>query len=151
MYFDKHICFLQLEVESKEELFEIMANKLYKEGFVKKNYLEGISTREEEYPTGLIVNGTGFAIPHTDSSRVNESQICFASLKKTVEFNDMVDKNHVIPVELVFMLAMSKPHEQLETLQNLVNLFQDLKAVEELKKCNSEEKFKKLLEKARLN
>lgn len=151
MYFDKHICFLQLEVESKEELFEIMANKLYEEGFVKENYLEGISTREQEYPTGLMVNGNGFAIPHTDSSRVNESQICFASLKKPVKFNDMVDISHTIPVELVFMLAMSKPHEQLETLQNLVNLFQDSKAVEEFKKCASEEEFKKLLEKAQLN
>jgi PTS system galactitol-specific IIA component len=151
MYFDKHLCFLQLEVESKEELFEIMTNKLYEEGFVKENYLEGISTREQEYPTGLMVNGTGFAIPHTDSSRVNESQICFASLKKPIEFNDMGDMEHIVPVELVFMLAMNKPHEQLETLQKLVGLFQESKAVEELKKCDSQDKFKQLLEKAQLN
>ena len=35
--------------------------------------MKGISNREKEYPTGLLVNQTGFAIPHTDSERVNKS------------------------------------------------------------------------------
>lgn len=37
----------------------------------------------------------------------------------------MTDKSHEIPVRLVFMLAMSQPHEQIDTLQNLVSLFQN--------------------------
>ena len=34
-------------------------------------------------------------------------------------------KSHKISVELVFMLAMAQPHEQVNTLQNLIALFQD--------------------------
>ncbi len=84
---------------------------MYKAGVVK-DYLAAVKEREENYPTGLLVGNTGFAIPHTDSSKVNYSQICFASLNKPVEFANMGDKNDIVKVELVFMLAMSQPHEQ---------------------------------------
>jgi len=148
MYFDHHLCFFQLDVENKKQLFEKMAGKLLDGGFVKDNYLEGIVAREEEYPTAIMVNDTGFAIPHTDSVRVNQSQVCFASLKNPIEFCDMTDKEKKVSVSLVFMLAMSQPHEQLETLQNMVALFQNTKAVEQLKACRDEETFAKILEEA---
>ena len=101
--------------------------------------------REKEYPTGLLVNQTGFAIPHTDSERVNKSQICFLSLDEPIEFEDMVDKSHKISVELVFMLAMAQPHEQVNTLQNLIALFQDDEKVAKLKECNTEKELMQIL------
>ena len=110
-----------------------------------ENYYEGISNREKEYPTGLLVNQTGFAIPHTDSERVNKSQICFLSLDEPIEFEDMVDKSHKISVELVFMLAMAQPHEQVNTLQNLIALFQDDEKVAKLKECNTEKELMQIL------
>lgn len=150
MYFDHHLCFFQLDVENKQQLFETLAGKLQQEGFVKENYLEGITEREEEYPTGILVGETGFAIPHTDSVRVNKSQICFASLKHPVEFSDMVDKENKISVSLVFMLAMSQPHEQVDTLQNMIALFQNEAAVEQLKACRDVETFAKILDEAQV-
>lgn len=150
MYFDHHLCFFQLDVENKQQLFETLAGKLQQEGFVKENYLEGITEREEEYPTGILVGETGFAIPHTDSVRVNKSQICFASLKNPVEFSDMVDKENKISVSLVFMLAMSQPHEQVDTLQNMIALFQNEAAVEQLKACRDVETFAKILDEAQV-
>ncbi|AUI35075.1 PTS system galactitol-specific transporter subunit IIA (plasmid) [Enterococcus faecium] len=65
---------------------------------MKDSFLEGITNREQEFPTGLEVNQIGFAIPHTDSAHVNSSQICFASLKEPLVFSDMTDKSHEIPV-----------------------------------------------------
>ena len=115
MYFDQRLCFFHQKVESQDQLFQMMTDKMLEAGCVKENYYEGISNREKEYPTGLLVNQTGFAIPHTDSERVNKSQICFLSLDEPIEFEDMVDKSHKISVELVFMLAMAQPHEQVNT------------------------------------
>ena len=60
----------------------------------------------------------------------------------------MTNKENVISVELVFMLAMSKPHEQVETLQNLMALFQDVNAVEKLKRCTDEKEFAEILNNA---
>ena len=141
MYFDQRLCFFHQKVESQDQLFQMMTDKMLEAGCVKENYYEGISNREKEYPTGLLVNQTGFAIPHTDSERVNKSQICFLSLDEPIEFEDMVDKSHKISVELVFMLAMAQPHEQVNTLQNLIALFQDDEKVAKLKECNTEKEL----------
>lgn len=145
MYFDKHLCLFHLDVANQTELFEKMFKKLYENGFVKQSYLNGIIKREKEYPTGILFADTGFAIPHTDSVHVIKSQICFTSLKRPIVFNDMTNMENQISVELVFMLAMSQPHEQVGTLQNLMNLFQDERAVKQLKECSSEEEFVEIL------
>lgn len=79
---------------------------------------------------------------------MNRSQVCFASLKNPIEFRDMTDKEQRVPVSFVFMLAMSQPHEQLETLQNMVELFQNENAVAQLKVCSDVETFKKILDEA---
>lgn len=145
MYFDQRLCMFHQEVESQDDLFSMMTKKMLDAGCVKETYYEGIVNREKEYPTGLLVNTTGFAIPHTDSDKVNKSQICFVSLEQPIIFEDMVDKSNKIPVELVFMLAMAQPHEQVQTLQNLIGLFQDEEKVELLKQCSTEEEFMRIL------
>lgn len=148
MYFSHHLSFFQLDVKNQSQLLDTMYLKLKENGFVKETYITALKEREEEYPTGILFENTGFAIPHTDSKHVNESQICFASLKNPIEFKDMTNKENVISVELVFMLAMSKPHEQVETLQNLMALFQDVNAVEKLKRCTDEKEFAEILSNA---
>ncbi|HAP8832748.1 TPA: PTS sugar transporter subunit IIA, partial [Enterococcus faecium] len=127
---------------------QVMSEQLKNAGCVKDSFLEGITNREQEFPTGLEVNQIGFAIPHTDSAHVNSSQICFASLKEPLVFSDMTDKSHEIPVRLVFMLAMSQPHEQIDTLQNLVSLFQNEEKVNELLACTTKEAFIELVHSA---
>ena len=148
MYLDKELCLFQLEVKDQKELFQVMSEQLKNAGCVKDSFLEGITNREQEFPTGLEVNQIGFAIPHTDSAHVNSSQICFASLKEPLVFSDMTDKSHEIPVCLVFMLAMSQPHEQIDTLQNLVSLFQNEEKVNELLACTTKEAFIELVHSA---
>ncbi|HBC2566372.1 TPA: PTS sugar transporter subunit IIA, partial [Enterococcus faecium] len=134
--------------KDQKELFQVMSEQLKNAGCVKDSFLEGITNREQEFPTGLEVNQIGFAIPHTDSAHVNSSQICFASLKEPLVFSDMTDKSHEIPVRLVFMLAMSQPHEQIDTLQNLVSLFQNEEKVNELLACTTKEAFIELVHSA---
>lgn len=148
MYLDKELCLFQLEVKDQKHLFQIMSEQLVNADCVKTSFLEGIMNREQEFPTGLEVNQIGFAIPHTDSAHVNSSQICFASLKEPLVFSDMTDKSHEIPVRLVFMLAMSQPHEQIDTLQNLVSLFQNEEKVNELLACTTKEAFIELVHSA---
>ena len=96
MFFDQELCLFHIKPDDQTQLFEKMYEKLYLSGCVKSSFLDGITTREAEYPTGLEFNGIGFAIPHTDSVNVNKSQICFASLDEPVIFQDMTDKSHNI-------------------------------------------------------
>lgn len=148
MYFDKKLCLLGIEAVDRDDLFEQMSSLLLQEGFVKDTYLGALKAREAEYPTGLLVGDTGFAIPHCDSVNVRVSQLCFGQLGHPIEFSDMVDKDHKIQVSLVFMLAMSQPHEQMETLGNLVALFQNQEIVDKLKACTDEYECARILEDA---
>ena len=148
MYFDQHLCLFNIEAKTKEEILTTMAQMLLSHGIVKQDYLTGILTREQQYPTGLLINSIGFAIPHTDSTKVNQSQICFASLKSPVIFSGMTDDKEQIPVKFIFMLAMKEPHEQVENLQNLIGLFQNEAQIKLLEQCQSINQFISILNSA---
>ena len=45
--------------------------------------------REAVFPTGLMINGIGVAIPHTDSQYVKRSQVGFLSLTDPLPFIEM--------------------------------------------------------------
>lgn len=150
MYFDKELFLFHQRFESQRDLFGSMAHELEDAGCVKSTYLNGIIEREKQFPTGLLINGVGIAMPHTDSVHVNSSQACFASLAQPIVFEDMGDRDHKIEVELVFMLAMAQPHEQVEALQNLIALFQDEAAVAAMKRCDTAEELDLILKRAKL-
>lgn len=145
MYFNKDLCLVNVDVGSQKELFQLMYEQLYDAGNVESTFLNGIQTREIEYPTGIQIGGFGFAIPHTDSIHVKESQICVASLAKPILFGDMIDAATKINVNLVVMIAMASPHEQVDTLQNIMSLFQDEKVVEKIMASNSKKEIVKLI------
>ena len=48
--------FLSSKSGKSDQLFQMMTDKMLEAGCVKENYYEGISNREKEYPTGLLVN-----------------------------------------------------------------------------------------------
>ena len=57
----------------------------------------------------------------------------------------MTDKSREIEVKLVFMLATASPHEQVETLQNLMTLFTDEDKVQQLQKLTTQAELMTLL------
>ncbi|MFD1901204.1 PTS sugar transporter subunit IIA [Enterococcus termitis] len=61
---------LQVSVQNEEELFELIAARLQKEGYVNDGYLAGIKAREKEFPTGLITEYLNIALPHSDTEYI---------------------------------------------------------------------------------
>lgn len=146
MYFDQYVSQFDIEADSAQEALQIGADKLHELGYVKDNFLEGLLKREEEFPTGLRLNGQCVAIPHTDSSYVNHSQIGFFQLKKPVRFQNMANREDELDVSMIFMLAMEKPHEQIDTLCKLMELFADEKTMHELALCHSQESYRQIID-----
>jgi PTS system galactitol-specific IIA component len=114
-----------------------LAHQLEAKDLVTEKFLPHVLAREEKYPTGLAAGPIGVAIPHTDSIYVKESQIAFASLAKPISFKNMVDLEQNVPVSLVFMIAMSSPHEQTALLSNLMNMFQDQQTLQQLNQSDT--------------
>lgn len=146
MFFDENIIELKVKVDSDKDIITKLARILTQKRIVKSDFLEHVLEREKQFPTGLAIkNGLGIAIPHTDSVYVNKSQIAVATLEKPITFKDMVDSNKRVKVNVVFMIAMSQPHEQADLLSNLINMCQRSEAIEDLINADSKETVEKTL------
>lgn len=132
-----------LDVDSREEVFKILHDKLYENKNVKESFYEGLLKREDIFPTGLLLNKYNVAIPHTDPEHVNDSCIAVATLKKPVTFQCMEDSSKSVDVKVVFMLAMGQAHSHIEMLQNLIILIQNDKFLENIINAKNEDEIMK--------
>lgn len=147
MFFNHQIALLKKNVSSKEVAFQLLADELMGNDCVNQDFLVNVIKREEVFPTGLEINGIGVAIPHTDSEYVKESQVGFLSLEKPLTFLEMGTNDKEIQVSLLFMLALKEPHEQLEMLQRLIEMFQHKGVLESLLKVEKKEAYQEIIQK----
>lgn len=146
MFFDRKIALLNKQVNSKEAAFQMLADEFLQNQCVTEEYFENVVKREIVFPTGLMINGIGVAIPHTDSKYVKKSQIGFLSLETPLTFVEMGTRGKEIPVSLIFMLALKEPHEQLQMLQNLIEMFQKNGVLEKLKAIYQVDDYLRILQ-----
>ena len=82
--------FCDLQVSDNKEALEILGqNAMLQEGYVMEDFPVAVWQREQNFPTGLNVDGIGVAIPHTEAHHVKKEGIALAILKETVEFGSM--------------------------------------------------------------
>jgi len=105
--------------------------------------------REKQLPTGLpLAGGINAAIPHTEIEHVIKPALGMATLKKPVAFQNMISPEEMVPVRLVFLLALEKPKAQVEMLQEIASVLLNSVLVEELLNENTYEGIIKLLKQA---
>lgn len=132
---------LDLEAANQTEVFEQMADILYRHGFVKDTYLEALKVREGNYPTALPVKPYPVAIPHTDTEHIIRPFIAPVRLKQTVEWQEMANNDTVHQVRFVFLLGFLKSDEHVELLQILVENFQNEELMEQLTKAKTADEY----------
>ncbi|MEX2784892.1 PTS sugar transporter subunit IIA [Streptococcus sp. H49] len=93
---------------------------------IKSEYIQACIDREMDFPTGLsLADGQGVAMPHGDSSFVNEDSISVVRLSNPITFGLMEDKKQKVKVALVFNLALSSGEQHIKVLKKVIALFQD--------------------------
>lgn len=131
---------LDLEANNYEELIIKISDIAYEKGFVEENFSKGVIDREKIYPTGLPTNILKVAIPHAmERDNVKKSSIIVVKLDKPVQFKEMgsLEENY-IPVDIVFLLAVSGSKDQLTILQELIGMFSDDKSMLRLKEATTQ-------------
>ncbi len=137
MFWDKiseQLIFTGMEAESPDDIFARMGGALIKSGKCRESYTEALKEREKVFPTGIMVQDTGVAIPHTDPEHVVDSAIAIAVLKNPVEFYHMgtnPSEGMKVPVTFVIMLAIAG-RQHLEMLQKAIQLIQDQEVLQKL-------------------
>ncbi len=137
LLFEELITF-DLEANTYEEVIKKIGNDAHKKGYVKSGFANAVLKREKLYPTALPTNVLKVAIPHPiERDTVEKSAIIVTKLKHPVDFVLMGSENELVPVEIVFTLAVNGGQHQLHILQDLVSMFSDEGAMEKIKSANS--------------
>lgn len=112
---------LPLDVKSKAECIDQLAESMVKAGFVtdKLNYIETVLNREKTGSTGI---GFGVAIPHGKARGVAAPGLAFARLAQPVDWQSL-DGN---PVSVVFLIAVPEENVANEHLQILIAISRKL-------------------------
>lgn len=147
LFLDESVILLDIEGDTKEEVLEIMADHLFRKGFVKESFVPAVIQRESEFATGLPTAGVSVAIPHTDREHVNGKSMSIAVLKKPVDFGVMGDDHQTVPVKIVFMLAMDEADSQLTLLKKLTQIFQKKEILEKIAHAGNKTTIKKMIQK----
>ena len=138
--FKEELVSINVEVDSEEQLFSYVAKKLKEGRYVKDSYLEGITKREEEFPTGLITKNLNIALPHSDPEHIREPFIYVVRINNDVTVKQMGD-NQEMKVKDFFFLGIKEPSGQVGVLQSLMNLFMNDDFVKEYIEAQSQEEI----------
>jgi len=108
---------LHISKDNKEDVLEEMSNAAIAKGYAKPNYHKAILEREEKYPTGLHIPEIEVAIPHADAEWANESSLTIGLLDHPVKFQPMDGMGGDVNAEIIFMLTIQDPKEQINFLR----------------------------------
>lgn len=126
------IC-VQLAAADSREVIATLSERLYGAGFVRETFANAALEREAQLPTGLPLDGQfNAAIPHTDVEHVIHSALALATLPEPIGFQNMIDPEEAVPVQLVILMAMDKPESQVEMLQEIAAVLQDADLINRL-------------------
>ncbi|MFH1446539.1 MAG: PTS sugar transporter subunit IIA [Chloroflexota bacterium] len=123
---------LGITLEKKEEVIKVLADKLKAKGYVKDGYYENVVSREEKFPTGLPTI-IPVALCHTEAQFVNQSALAVGTMAHPVEFCEMGTPERNIKAEIIFLLALNDPKDQVGWLKKMVTVFKSKETLEAIR------------------
>lgn len=120
---DEHLIVLGLRAATAAEAIRTLSERLLQSDYVIEGFAEAVISRERTFPTGLPTP-IPVALPHTDAQYCRRPAIAVGLLADSVPFGVMGTPEQVIPVQVVFLLAVTDPKQQVRWLKQLVEFFQ---------------------------
>ncbi len=138
---------LGIEAQSAEQAIRLLAGKLEALGYVKPSYADAVVKREATMPTGLpLGQALNVAIPHTDPEHVIRPGVALGVLSAPVHFANMEEPDEMVPVGVVFLLAIDDRDKQIDMLQEIMATIQDPAKVAGLASARTAEDVRSLLD-----
>ncbi|USZ60685.1 PTS sugar transporter subunit IIA [Lactiplantibacillus plantarum] len=131
--------FLHLNVENRKELFTLIAADLFKKGYVKEGFLDFLTHREDNYPTGLQLASGAVAIPHGDPKFIKKPFVAVVTLEQPIVMQRMDDSNQNLPVDELFVLGLDSGTGHIELLQTIIKLIQQGSFVDQIQATKNAE------------
>ncbi len=139
MMFSADRVFIVEHAAQRDELLALLANSLRQDGLVKDSFLEGVLTREAEYPTGIDMETHSIAIPHTEYEHVNQTGFAIAINRAGVEFHRTDEPGARVKPAIVVLMAIDPGCEKVAIIQSLFGLLGRLEQVNKISQYTPEQ------------
>jgi PTS system galactitol-specific IIA component len=141
---DEKLILPNLSVESQNELFGIMGQRLIEESLVSENFIAEIIDREANYPTGLPTT-IPISICHTDSKLVRKSFFTLTTLKNPIPFREMGNPDNILDVKIAFFLGIIEDKNHILFLRELLKVVKSEKILKDICYAKTENEIKEIL------
>jgi PTS system galactitol-specific IIA component len=137
---------LGIDAQSAEQAIRLLAERLEALGYVRSSYADAVVKREATMPTGLpLGRAVNVAIPHTDPEHVIRPGVALGVLSAPVDFANMEEPDELVPVGVVFLLAIDDKNKQIDMLQQIMEAIQDPDTLSGLTSARTAEEIRSLL------
>lgn len=143
----RELILMDIDAKDAEDVIRKVGQRFYEQGFVKDTYIDAVVAREKVFATGLQLEEIAVAMPHTDPQHVNRPGVCIAQLRHPVTFEHMGDPDTKVEAEMIFMMAIKNPDEQVELLQKVLSVFQQPEVVAAFRLAKTEEELYEVAQK----
>jgi galactitol PTS system EIIA component len=133
----KDLIKLNVDAKTSEDALRTMAQLFVDVGIAKPSYPDAIVKREDKYPTALPATAFDIAVPHTFAEHVNKPAMGICVLKEPVEFKQMGSPETTLYPQLLFMLAITDPKDQISLLRKIMKLIQNSEALNQIKAAST--------------
>ena len=123
---------INLDVPSKEAAIKVLADKLKALDYVNDDYYENVIRREKDFPTGLPTV-IPIALCHTEREFVKQSALAVGTLKHPIEFQEMGAPERMVKAEIIFLLALNDPKDQVPWLKKMMTVFKSKEVMDKIK------------------
>ena len=115
------LCFVGVDVADGEEALRLLASASVKYGFAHESLMEAVVLREQKFPTGLPLP-TPVAIPHADAEHTIRPAMAALVPTHPLTFGELGGQDRTVDAELVLMLMVTDPQEQVGLLGRLIKV-----------------------------
>ena len=137
----RELIMTNVDAKDSEDAIRQVGQLFLKNGFVKDTYIDAVVAREKVFATGLELDGISIAMPHTDIIHVNKPGVTVAKLAHPVEFEHMGEPGRKVQAEMIFMMAIVDPKDQIGKIMKVLGVFQNKEAMEAFKKAETEDEI----------
>ena len=141
----KELIVLGLEGSTSEEVLRNLSARFVKAGVAKDTYPDALVVREKKYPTALPATAFDVAVPHTFKEYINEPAVGIGVLKEPVAFQQMGSPEITLHPQILFMLAITDPNEQISLLRKIMKLIQDKDELVKIRNAKSPDEIYDML------
>lgn len=136
-YFHPELVFLDVPWKSSEELFNNIGSVTETQGYAHPGYGAALATREQNYPTGLVLPDVSVAIPHANPENIQTPFIAFIRPAAPIEFGAMGgDGTEKLQAKFVFVLGVLNDGLQVKLLQTILGALGHAEVIEQLAKVS---------------